>query len=252
MYIIGGGKSGVGKYLKVYQSFIFNRDKDLYFITRNQEPYKRKYDTIIYLININNNDESDVALNKEKLEKYLELDFKHFIFFSSIDVIFTESCLYGTQNIKEFDKQEENYRKMKYECELLVDDVCKNRNLKSLILRPSMIINPYSRMNSIEKIKNNDDIRISDKSEINCIGIHSIGKFLKYAIKNELEGVYSLASSKNTKIDKIIADAGKDIKCGEYVYNTTRIKENPVGNIEPSFNKSSLDVALDYINYGIY
>jgi len=250
--LIVGSKSGVGKYLKKYQSFVFGYDKDLIFLSRNQEAYERQYDTIIYFINAITGNMDDVALNKEILKKSLNLDFKNFIYFSSIDVLPKNECLYGTQNVSEFEKQEGVYSESKYECESLVDDICKKRNLKSLILRPSMILNPYSTPNSIGRIKVNEDIRISGESEINCIGIHSIGKFLKYAIKNELEGIYSLTSRKNTKIDKIITATEKNIKCGEYLYTTPYIKENPIVDIEPSFNKSSLDVALDYIYYGVY
>lgn len=249
--LIAGSTSGLGKYLHNYKSFVFG-NKDVLFLNRNWDVYEIQYNTIIYLININTGKIDDIAANQELLQKYLDLDFKNFVFISSIDALPKSECLYGTQKIDTFEKTEGTYSNSKYESELLVTNICEKRNLKYLILRPSMIVNPFARPNSIQKIKDNNDIRISAESGINCVGVHSIGKFLKYAIKHELSGIFSLTSKYNTKIATILSSLEKELKCGDYVYQTPWIKENPTVKIEPSFGKSSLDVVLDYINYGIY
>ena len=245
-----GQSSGLAKYLRQYQSFVFG-DSDVEFVDSRKKPCASFYDMIVFCAHIHDIEDPAqyISENMRLLQEWLEVSHWKFIYFSSIDVLPKEHSKEGLEYPIPSNKIESLYGLAKNECEKLVRGLADTH----LILRPSMIANPFGKPNTIENIRYKTPIRISRESEINLVAVSSIGKCIRKHIIDELMGTFTVASSYNTTVNSLLKKFRVEpLATGSYTYRTPKITKNPLTEFEPSLKLSSDGVAANYIQFGVY
>tara|TARA_B100000963_G_C22562536_1_gene642102 strand:- start:294 stop:1073 length:780 start_codon:yes stop_codon:yes gene_type:complete len=151
----------------------------------------------------------------------LKLNFKHFIFISSIGVYPQSHKVYNEKS--NFEVKTRNY----YEFLKIMSENYIQKSLKKFtILRVAGLLGKSSRKNSIQNIISNENkkISLSSNSTFNYILYEDLFNFVNIVIKKKKFGIFNVSASKNIKlIDlKNFLNSNK-IKFGNYDYITPKI-----------------------------
>ena len=230
-YLITGIKSGLGKYLYDNLSDANGLDRNNFDSIKNDE-----YETIIHCAfnkaqNIDNIGdyynylEDNILLTQE----LLKLNYKQFIYISTIDVYSTTPNIYGL--FKRF-------------AESIVK---KYSNI--IILRPSMILGQDIKSNHVTKLKSNESsLSLNGNSTFNYILNSDILKFMELYSYRCPEGIIDFVSNGPAKLSDTHKELNSTTSLGNYTYDADYQWINPIYNIYEEFNKSSLDNLKQYIN----
>ena len=216
-----GTRRGFGSYIaKKLNTSKFDRNSKLNELNKN-------YDVIIHCAN---NSSKNVLSNNFYEFSYdnfflttelLKLNFKHFIFISSIGIYPQSNQVYNeksrfvvkTRNFYEFFKiMNENY--------------IQKSSKKFTILRVAGLLHKSSRENTVQKIilNKNKPISLSSNSTFNYILYEDLLNFIKIVIKNKKFGIFNVAASKNIKLIDLKNYLKSDnIRFGNYEYITPNI-----------------------------
>lgn len=244
-----GVKSGIGRYIYENLGGIgFSRDSSL------EDWQKIRKDGADIIIHCAANSSHEIT--SRNLFEYVNdnifltqeiatIPHKKFIFFSSIDV-------YPKNNINH--QEDENiivdevngiYGMSKLISESLINRLSKN----FLILRCAGLLGIHSRRyNLIKLIEDSHPILfLSGDSVLNYILYSDILNFIKFAISNNLCGIFNIASLENITLFEIAEMLGKKVKFGNYQYNCGNIDNRKVTAVFPSFRKNSKEVVNQFI-----
>jgi len=238
--LVTGSQSGLGKYLleNLPNTIGFTRKTKINFISRFS------INTIIHCAN-----NKATNIQSPDLYKYLndnillthnlvKIPCKKFIYISTVDVYPKDGKVYDENKIINIEKIENLYGLTKLMSEKIV--IRYNRNY--LILRPTALLGPYMKPNSLTKILKNNyiDFNLAGESKFNYVLYSDILRFIKYALKENTSGIFNLASRGNLSLLEIAKELGKeDVPFGDYVYNIGNIDSSKINAIVPYFNKNT-------------
>lgn len=248
-FLITGHKSGLGRFL--YEHFGgIGLDRNISF-DKFEIICREGADTIIHsagqppkTITLN----SLYSFTDDNLlltERVLSVRHKKFIFISSVDVYPKTT---GSHNENE-DIALDSIINLYATTKLMSESIIKNTSSNYLILRCAALLGVYSRQNSLIKIAEveNPEISLSADSIMNYIRHIQIAEFIKYAIKNNLRGVYNVTSSKNITLAQTADLIGKKVRFGSHLYNVGNISNRKISSIFPSFKKTSEDIIREFM-----
>ena len=248
--LISGTNSGLGLYLhKLFKAESFNRGMSIDRLIEHEE-----YDVIIHCASRSNRD-----LKKNSLASFIEdnliltsdlLRVKHnyFIYVSSVGI-------YPIEGLKCFEDQQLPLSKLKSEYSILKvmsESLVQKNSSKSLIIRPSGLLGPAMRPNSLIKILNDLPVHLSlsRDSTFNYILHEDVGVFLNRCIEIRPEGVYNLASKDNLTLNEVVQKYKiKNVTFGDYKYITGDIDISKVSKEGLFCQKKSMEVVEYYYNY---
>jgi len=230
-YLVTGVKSGLGKYLHKNLSDAAGLDRNNFDSIKNNE-----YETIIHCAfnkaqNVDNIGDYYSYLEDNILltQELLKLNYKKFIYISTIDVYPTTLNLYGL--FKRF-----------------AESVVK-RHMGTIILRPSMILGQDVKPNHVTKLKSNESsLSLSGDSTFNYILNSDILKFIESYSYRCPEGIIDFVANGSTKLSDTHKELNSTTSLGNYIYSAEYQWINPIYDIYEEFNKSSLDNLKQYIN----
>ncbi|MBN2239569.1 MAG: NAD(P)-dependent oxidoreductase [Dehalococcoidales bacterium] len=173
-------------------------------------------------------------------EEMVSYPHRKFVFLSSIDVYPAGNHPHTEDEIIEVNKIKELYGVTKLASESIIKDRCKNY----LILRGTVLLGRYSRKNSLIRILDDDDctLTLSADSTFNYILHSEILSFFQYSIEQDITGVYNMASSENITLREVAGIVSKEVKFGDYIYDTGKIDNSRITSIFPSFGITSREV----------
>jgi nucleoside-diphosphate-sugar epimerase len=240
--LITGSKSGLGKFLAKELNTSSNK---LFLLNRKNYKIIKKqfYDFIIHCagkrpIYSENNEVYNYYKDNIKLtEKIVELKYKKIIFFSTIDVY--EKNLKIKKENKKININ--NLKGIYPLTKLISENIISEKSKNFLILRVPTLIGKTMKRTSISKIlkRKTDFIPYSKKSSFNLIDYKTIHRIIDYWLKNDLRGIFNVASKKNVKI----SDLSKGINSfGNNNYNVGNISINKIKKVNKSFVENSIDV----------
>ena len=239
--LITGTKGSLGSYL--LKSFpgatglTRENSKDLLNFPENQ---LHKYDLIIHCAF---NTTNKISNHKEYLEdnilltqKLCNLSCNRFVYISSVDV---------------YNKSQEIYGMFKLFSESIVKDKCKNYT----ILRPSAMVGPDLKPNSVIKLINNKNttLTLSKKSTFNIINQQDLLNFIKKLYtcsdddKSKFNGTINFISKDNVSLEEINNRLDCNGNFGDYIYTTPSLDNKKIITLYPEMNKSSWDVIKEII-----
>ena len=170
---------------------------------------------------------------------------KKFIFISSIEVYPADGEVHSEEEDIEINSVDNIYAASKLMAEAIVRENCPNY----LILRCSALLGKHSRKNNLIKIIQDEkpDLTLSGESEFNYVLHSDVLEFIKKALKEDLQGIYNIASSENITLSE--AAGGKEVSFGEYAYATGKVDNSKASALLPSLKKSSKDKIEKFIKY---
>ncbi len=216
-----GTRKGFGKFIaKKLNTHKFDRSLKLYELDKN-------YDVVIHCASnssrniLSNNFYKFLYDNLFLTTELLKLNFKHFIFISSIGVYPQSNNVYNEKS--NFEIKTRNYYEF---LKIISENYVQKSSKKFTILRVAGLLDNSSRKNSIQKIISNDNkkISLSSKSTLNYILYEDLFNFINIVIKKKKFGIFNVSASKNIKlIDlKNYLNLNK-VKFGNYDYITPKI-----------------------------
>ena len=216
-----GTTKGVGKFLaEKLNTSRFDRGSKLNELDKN-------YDVIIHCASnsckkILSNDFYKFSYDNFFLTtELLKLNFKHFIFISSVGVYPQSPKVYNEESNFEI-KTRNNYEFLKIMSEKFIQKSSK----RFTILRVAGLLDKSSRMNSIQKIisNNNKRISLSSSSTLNYILYEDLLNFTEIVMKKKKFGIFNVSASKNIKLIDLKKNLNlTNVKFGNYDYITPKI-----------------------------
>ena len=245
-FLITGTSSGLGKFLHEKLGGIsLNRQTSKDVLA---EIKKGRVEVIIHCAFNSDQNPKDVDQyyqdNVLLTAKVTKIPHKKFIFISSVDVYPKNASKHTEEEILDVDKPDGLYAKTKLLSEYLVKKNCSN----FLILRCTALLGKYAKKNSLVKIIKDDKptLTLSGKSVFNYILHADVLAFTKLSIKNDLMGIYNLASSKNITLKQVAYLVKKKVTFGDYIYNVGNIDNRKAAAIFRAFKKTSQKVIEEF------
>lgn len=170
---------------------------------------------------------------------------KKFIFISSVDVYPDNGRVHSEDEVILTDPLSGIYAITKFMAESIVTSASENH----LILRTSALLGKYSRRNSLIKLIEDDPclLTVSADSSFNYVLHGDLLEFIRFAIKNDLKGIYNVTASSNISAREIANILGKKVTFGNFHYNTGNIVNRKASCCFPAFTKSSLEIIQQFL-----
>jgi len=170
---------------------------------------------------------------------------KKFIFFSTLAVYPVNETVHKEDEVFDMDTLHGIYPITKFQSESIVMNRCKDY----LILRSSGLMGRYSRRNSLIRIIEDDNCKLtlSADSRINYILHSDVLAFIKFAIENDLKGIYNMCSTDAISLGEMAEMVGKKVNWGSYCYDIGRHDNSKIASIFPVFKKTSREVVSQFI-----
>ena len=244
--LVTGASSGLGKYLKEYfHAEAFDRNAPM---TMPETPY----DAIIHCAFNLSRDipaEQEAQYMEDTLgltQRLLALPHQRFVFISTIDVYPPQNKTRNEADEIHSEQIEGRYGQTKFLAELLVNMQGEN----PLILRPSAMLGPYIRKNSLLKILSgeNPTLTLASDSIFNYVLHEDIAKFIDSMLDTSVSGTFNIAASTNVMFGEICDRFQKPAQFGNYRYNCGSIDNRKAASLYDGFNHSSIDNVERFIS----
>lgn len=248
-FLITGYKSGLGRYLYEYFGgigldrnmlpsefeHISSEGVDVIIHCASQPPRTLTLTSLYPFIDDN------VLLT----ERVVGIHHKKFIFISSVDVYPKNSSSHNEEKDIPLDSITNLYAITKLMSESIVMKMCPNY----LILRCAGLLGIYSRQNSLIKIaeEENPVLTLNADSVMNYILHRQVAEFIKYAIENNLSGIYNAASSQNITLARVANLLKKKVNFGSSSYSVGEISNRKISKVSSSFARTSEEIVEQFI-----
>ena len=244
--LITGNRSGLGRYLfEALPCCGLNREIGI-------ENYKNdSFDTIIHCAYNRARDIGNVNLYNYTYDNVLltyeltKVQHDRFIYISTVDVYPKNGELHKENELIEVKDIDSIYGITKLMSEEIIINNCENY----LILRPTALLGPYIKPNSLTKIMDDDmeNFTLSSGAQLNYVLHEDMLKFINLVIKKDLMGIYNLSSKENLPLFEIARIVGKDCsECGTHHYWIGNIDNSKVTKIFPDFDKHTKDIIKQF------
>lgn len=180
-------------------------------------------------------------------EELVNIPHKKFVFISSVDVYPKDKKRHKEDEAIDINQVNGLYGITKLMSESLVKNKCRN----FLILRCTSLLGRNSRKNSLIKIlkDSNPILTVTGDSVFNYVLHSDISDFIKLAIKQNVQGVYNVASARNITLSEIVDMFGKKVNFGTYYYSVGNIDNSKITSLFPAFKKTSMETIRELLSY---
>lgn len=178
-------------------------------------------------------------------ENLVSIPHKKFIFLSSVDIYPKTPEIHAEDEIINMEVPNRIYVTTK----LISESIVKERSPNFLILRPTTMLGNYSRKNTLLKIIEEErcDVFLSDKSRFNYILYSDVLDFINLAIRNDIKGIFNVASSSNILLSEVVNFLNKKVHFGTYLYDVGNISNAKITSFFPAFGNRSEEVLMLFL-----
>ncbi len=241
--LVVGATRGLGHFLSTeLNSMVYNRN------TSKEEMRKIEntlFDMIVYCasnpLKKETDRSSELFLEQINLLKtILKLNYKKFIFISSVDVypsqrrIWSETDNFDKENISSL------YGVLKKTSEELISDSCKN----FLILRCSSLLGADSVDGVIDRLKVGKSLSTKKTSRYNFITYDQVKTVI---LMKKLSGILNLSSSESVELSEIAMLLNYRGDFGEFEYIVPRVNNDKAKSLGIGFEKSSKEILVEFL-----
>lgn len=134
-------------------------------------------------------------------------------------------------------------------CKLLSEQIVQGVVGKHLIIRPTAVLGPYMRNNSLVKILSNNcpKLTLDASSTFGYVLQRDIFSFIAHCIKNQITGAYDFVPSSVVSLEQICQLYNKSAKFGSYVHKQDILPNQQIVDIMPELNKTSEQVIEEFL-----
>jgi nucleoside-diphosphate-sugar epimerase len=244
-----GVLSGIGKYIHENLGGIG--------ITRStsaEELEKTKRDGMDVIIHCAFNSQKDVTSDllyqyfKDNVfftNELVSVPHKKFIFFSTVDLYPKSSGTHAEDELIHINTIKGIYAITK----LISESIVREKGHNFLILRPTTLLGKYSRRNTLIKIieGEKEPLFLSGNSRFNYVLHSDILDFITFSIRNDIRGIFNVASTDNILLSEVANLLKKKVLFGTYLYDVGNISNNKVTALFPAFKKTSREILHQFI-----
>lgn len=171
-------------------------------------------------------------------QRLLEIPHEKFVYFSSVDVYPSDgSAQHREDDVIVADQLRGVYALTKLSSEALV----LARANQPLILRPTTMLGPLCRPNTISRLMDGWDGRffLAERSLYNIVLYEDIARFISRAVNRNLTGIYNIAAAEPIELGEIAAMIGRSARFGSHLYRVAPTDNAKASAIEPAFLRTS-------------
>ncbi len=182
--------------------------------------------------------------NVELTRNLCAIPHRKFIYISSVDVYGAGPELHREDELIFPDRLKSIYAMTKLMAESIVRERCPNH----LILRCSALLGRYARRSNFKILMEDPKpvLTLTENSVFNYVLQKDLAEFIRFAVERDLTGIYNIVSSENTTIGEVARQLKKDVRFGDYFYDTGRISNEKAAGVFPLFAKTSLAVVAEF------
>lgn len=244
--LVTGSNSGLGKYcLEYFCAESFNRNTSIEEVKKKAS--HNPYDMIIHSAFNTRQDITNANLSSylndtlHLTQQLLNIPHRQFIFISTVDVYPKNNETHTEEEVIALKNIDSIYGITKLICENYIQTNTNNY----LILRPTALLGNYAKKNSLMRILTEPQVKLSlaENSAFNYVLHQDIANFIEIASKDNLHGIYNIASSNNINLSEVIQEFKPtgEIEFGQYSYQAGNISNHKALNYMPALKRSSLE-----------
>ena len=179
-------------------------------------------------------------------QKLLTIPHKKFIFISSVDVYPKDDQAHHEDEVIRLNEVDGIYPISK----LISENMVSASGNQPLILRPTAMLGPYAKPNSLMKILHHDcvSLTLASQSTFNYIRHDDVSDFIQHAIHHQLNGIFNVAASSDLQLGEVSKHFNKPATFGNYVYKTANADNHKISALFPCFKRTSMDNIKLYMN----
>lgn len=179
-------------------------------------------------------------------QQMLRIPHRRFIYISSVDVYSSRQSPACAGENYEASPHVGLYAATKIFSESMV----KAQGRHPLILRPTTLMGPGMRPNSTLRMLTERDCRlfISGASRFNFVLHGDVCDFVGMALRDDVEGIFNIASASNVEIGAVAQRLGLSPTFGEHVYDVGLIDQAPAAKLHPAFARTSSETLNAFID----
>ncbi len=164
---------------------------------------------------------------------------KRFIFISSVDVYPKDSYAHHEDEVIHLKDTSNIYAVSK----LMSESIVLNEANDPLILRPTAMLGPDAKPNSLIKILSHErvSLTLSGQSVFNFIRHVDLSDFIVTALKSNLSGIYNTAASSSIQLAEVSRHFDKPVSFGSYTYQTANADNHKAVAILSNFKNTSME-----------
>jgi len=246
-FLVTGNRSGLGRYLfEALPCYGLNREIGI-------DNYRNdSFDTIVHCAYNKSRDIDNTNLYNYLYDNVLltyeltKIPHNKFIYISTVDVYPKNMKVHKEDEVINIEEIDSIYGLTKLMSEQIVINNCKNH----LILRPTALLGPYIKSNALTKLLDNDieNFTLSELSTFNYVTHEQILEVINTAMKDNLMGIFNLATNKNLnllQISKLLRL--KNFIFGPYIYDIQYIDNSKIKKLFSTFNQKTSEIMEQFI-----
>lgn len=172
-------------------------------------------------------------------QSLVSIPHKKFVFLSSVDVYPKNGERHHEDEVIPADGVNGIYAMSK----LMSEAIVRHDGGDCLILRPTSLLGPMMRKNSLTRIIEGDgEVSLSGDSQLNCVSYCDLFDFIRTAVSKNWKGIYNVASSENITLREISRLLKRKTKFGSYRYRVGHIDNRKITSAFPAFCAGSREM----------
>jgi dTDP-4-dehydrorhamnose reductase len=248
--LLSGSDSGFGAFIKTQNECIFWTRRS----TENdyEELVRKGVDIIIHTA-FNSKRSWDVT--SENMERYfsdnvslterlIKIPHRLFIYISTDRVYPDNGKLHDESEVIVCNQLSDIYGLTK----LIAESIVTSNSNHYLILRCSTMLGQHSRPNNLSNmLTKKAPVTLTGDSYFNYVLHSQVYELIEFAIRNELTGVYNVASPGYISLQEIAATLQLDVTFGTFNYPLNKMNNKKLSDVLPIFKKTTQEVLQDFV-----
>ncbi len=252
-YLISGVNQGIGRYLHDELGGMgLTRDNRTEILSQAKT---KGVDVIIHCASNSahtipqENLPSLMADNYLLTQELLDVPHRFFVYFSSVAVYPVDDAIHVENETLNPNACRGVYGFLK----LASEELIKKKSPACLILRPTTLLGPTMRPNTLTKILQHKDpqVFLSDRSEYNCVRYVYVKELISTAIQTNHVGILNLAASSNLRLLDFAKIQQRQVKFGSYDYKVGRISNQKASSVSSAFKRTSEEMIQEFIQFDL-
>ncbi len=91
-------------------------------------------------------------------------------------------------------------------------------------------------------------LTLAASSVMNYVLHSQVADFIKYAVENNLRGIYNVASVENITLGRVADLLNRKARFGTYRYTVGEISNRKISSVSPTFKRTSEDIVREFIS----
>ena len=132
---------------------------------------------------------------------------------------------------------------------LMSEAVVRGKCPDHLILRCVSLVGKYARKNTLARIIEDEPctVTLTGDSQFNYILHSDISNLIQFAVENDTQGTFNVATSENVDLFTVAEMLGKQVEFGAHRYDVGNVDNRKIAAIFPAFDRNSKETITRFV-----